>query len=234
MITTTPGLKNGAIVSLCGLVVLGSYLFINKKQSPPRQLPPSCPWRSSWREKDKGSEPEESRTTRRNRPHGYLIFGGPCCNEVKKSCPETSPPAEEKAGGMVLRGLVDEKAASYLWTTAAGIKPGDYLPPPPGGSRFLGLKLSRNKGHQNALLAGLMTAKELCDMAISLDADLQDDVDAPSTGLYWNTKMAATLSTGCAPSGRRIPGSKRTTAEGFYKVMTGPGVDIVDNTPTTG
>ena len=42
---------------------------------------------------------------------------------------------------------------------------------------YSGVKLSRNKGHQNALLAGLMTAKEKADMAISLDADLQDDVD---------------------------------------------------------
>ena len=41
---------------------------------------------------------------------------------------------------------------------------------------FLGLKLSRNKGHQNALLAGLMTAKEYADVTISMDADLQDDV----------------------------------------------------------
>ena len=43
---------------------------------------------------------------------------------------------------------------------------------------FKGIKLSRNKGHQNALLAGLMTVKEHCDMAISMDADLQDDIDA--------------------------------------------------------
>ena len=41
-----------------------------------------------------------------------------------------------------------------------------------------GINLSRNKGHQSALLAGLMTVKEYCDMAISMDADLQDDVDA--------------------------------------------------------
>jgi glycosyltransferase involved in cell wall biosynthesis len=42
---------------------------------------------------------------------------------------------------------------------------------------FSGINLSRNRGHQNALLAGLMTAKEVADMTISLDADLQDDVD---------------------------------------------------------
>ena len=42
---------------------------------------------------------------------------------------------------------------------------------------FSGVNLSRNRGHQNALLAGLMTAKEYSDMTISLDADLQDDVD---------------------------------------------------------
>jgi glycosyltransferase involved in cell wall biosynthesis len=43
---------------------------------------------------------------------------------------------------------------------------------------FQGIKLSRNKGHQNALLAGLMTVKEHCDVCISLDADLQDDINA--------------------------------------------------------
>lgn len=56
----TPGLKNGAIVSLCGLVVLGCYLFINKKAKPAPAASTQLPLEEFLEEKDKGSEPEES------------------------------------------------------------------------------------------------------------------------------------------------------------------------------
>ncbi len=91
-----------------------------------------------------------------------------------------------------------------------------------------GVKLSRNKGHQNALLAGLMTVKEHCDMAISMDADLQDDINAVD-------KMVAKYYEGCdvvygVRSSRQTDTFfKRFTAEAFYKIMQKLGVDIVFN-----
>lgn len=93
---------------------------------------------------------------------------------------------------------------------------------------FQGVKLSRNKGHQNALLAGLMTVKSECDMTISLDADLQDDIDAID-------KMVDKYYEGCdivygVRSARETDTFfKKTTAEGFYKVIKAMGADIVYN-----
>ena len=60
---------------------------------------------------------------------------------------------------------------------------------------FRGICLSRNKGHQNALMAGLMTVKDECDAAISLDADLQDDIITISNGLHDAFQVMVTVST---------------------------------------
>lgn len=93
---------------------------------------------------------------------------------------------------------------------------------------FCGIKLSRNRGHQNALLAGLMEAKEYCDAAISVDADLQDDIDAID-------KMVEKFGEGCdIVYGVRNKRSsdrfmKRFTAEGYYRLMEFFGTHIIFN-----
>ena len=93
---------------------------------------------------------------------------------------------------------------------------------------FCGIKLSRNRGHQNALLAGLMEAKEFCDAAISVDADLQDDIDAID-------KMVEKFGDGCdIVYGVRNKRSsdrfmKRFTAEGYYRLMEFFGTHIIFN-----
>ena len=93
---------------------------------------------------------------------------------------------------------------------------------------FTGITLSRNKGHQNALLAGLMTAKNYADVVISMDADLQDDINAID-------EMIDKYLEGCdivygARSKRKTDTwFKRVTAEGFYKFMHLMGVDVVYN-----
>ena len=93
---------------------------------------------------------------------------------------------------------------------------------------FSGIKLSRNRGHQNALLAGLMEAKEHCDAAISVDADLQDDIDAMD-------EMIEKYSEGCdIVYGVRNKRStdrfmKRFTAEGYYRLMEFFGTHIIFN-----
>jgi len=95
-------------------------------------------------------------------------------------------------------------------------------------THFTGISLSRNRGHQNALLAGLMTAKKYADIVISMDADLQDDIDAIN-------KMLDKYYEGCevvygVRSARKTDTwFKKTTAEGFYKFMKVMGVDIVYN-----
>ena len=72
---------------------------------------------------------------------------------------------------------------------------------------FQGIKLSRNRGHQNALLCGLMTLKDKADAVISIDADLQDDINTFETDTFF----------------------KRFTAEGFYKILNHMGAKVIFN-----
>lgn len=156
----------------------------------------------------------------------YLVV--PCYNE-EEVLPETSRRLKEKLEGMIGQGLVDEKSRILFVDDGSRDKTWEIISRlHREDPRFLGLKLSRNKGHQNALLAGLMTAKELCDMAISLDADLQDDVDAIDRFVleYLN---GCDIVYGVRSKRETDTWFKRTTAEGFYKVMQALGVDIVDN-----
>ncbi|MBP3198986.1 MAG: glycosyltransferase family 2 protein, partial [Butyrivibrio sp.] len=93
---------------------------------------------------------------------------------------------------------------------------------------FQGINLSKNMGHQNALLAGLMTVKETCDVSISMDADLQDDINAIE-------EMIDKYNDGCdvvyGVRSRRTTDTffKRFTAESFYKLMNGLGANTVYN-----
>lgn len=91
-----------------------------------------------------------------------------------------------------------------------------------------GLNLSRNRGHQNAVLAGLMYAKEHADVAISLDADLQDDVNAINE-MMEKYEAGNDVVYGVRSCRQKDTFFKKTTAEGFYKIMGWMGVDIVFN-----
>lgn len=93
---------------------------------------------------------------------------------------------------------------------------------------FTGISLSRNRGHQNALLAGLMTAKEYADVVISMDADLQDDINAIDKMLdkYFD---GYDVVYGVRSSRKKDSWFKKTTAECFYKFMKLMGVDVVYN-----
>ncbi len=93
---------------------------------------------------------------------------------------------------------------------------------------FTGVKLSRNRGHQNALLAGLETAKGNCDAVISMDADLQDDINAIDEFIE-NYNKGYEVVYGVRNSRKKDSFFKRATAEGFYKFMKFMGVDIVYN-----
>lgn len=93
---------------------------------------------------------------------------------------------------------------------------------------FSGVNLAHNAGHQRAVLAGLMTVKDMCDIAITMDADLQDDINAIN-------EMISKYNEGCeVVYGVRSKREKDTffkkfTAESFYKLMQKMGVDIVNN-----
>ena len=91
-----------------------------------------------------------------------------------------------------------------------------------------GVNLSRNKGHQNALLAGLMTAKEYADITISMDADLQDDINVIDDMIEENNK-GSNIVYGVRSSRKKDSFFKKHTAQAFYKLMKFFGVDIVYN-----
>lgn len=94
--------------------------------------------------------------------------------------------------------------------------------------RICGLKLAGNVGHQFALTAGLLTAKDLCDIAISIDADLQDDV-AVIEEMIDKYHAGNDIVYGVRSDRKKDSWFKRTTAQGFYKVMAAMGVKTVYN-----
>ena len=93
---------------------------------------------------------------------------------------------------------------------------------------FTGISLSRNKGHQNALVAGLLTAKNYADMVISMDADLQDDVDAIDK-MIDKYLEGYEIVYGVRSARKKDTFFKKHTAQIFYKLMSKMGVDIIYN-----
>lgn len=116
--------------------------------------------------------------------------------------------------------FVDDGSKDNTWKMINEIHAEDH--------RFLGLKLTRNRGHQNALLAGLMCAKEYADIVISMDADLQDDIEAIDAFIQANTE-GHDIVYGVRNKREKDTFFKRVTAELFYKFMILMGVEIVFN-----
>ena len=156
----------------------------------------------------------------------YLVV--PCYNE-QEVLPETARRLKEKLGDCIGRGwispesrvlFVDDGSRDNTWRLIEELHGQDPL--------FSGVKLSRNRGHQNALLAGLMTAKDRCDITISMDADLQDDIGAID-GFLEKRRQGYDIVYGVRSKRETDTFFKRTTAQGFYKVMLALGVEVVDN-----
>jgi len=156
----------------------------------------------------------------------YLVV--PCYNE-QEVLPETSKRLKAKLDSLIGAEkisdnsrilFVDDGSKDATWSIINSLTESD--------EHFGGVKLSRNRGHQNALLAGLFTAKDLCDIAISLDADLQDDIDAID-GMVAEYYNGCDIVYGVRNKRETDTFFKRATAEGFYKVMQALGVDIVFN-----
>lgn len=154
----------------------------------------------------------------------YLVV--PCYNE-QAVLPETARRLREKLGGMMESGLVgpdsrivfvNDGSRDETWPMIAALHREDPM--------FCGICLSRNRGHQNAVLAGLLTVRPLCDMAVSLDADLQDDVEVLD-------QFAAQYQEGCdvvygvRSSRQSDTAAKRSTARGYYRLLSWLGVELV-------
>lgn len=156
----------------------------------------------------------------------YIVV--PCYNE-EEVLPETSRRLKDKLEGMIVAGTISEESRVLFvndgskdrtWSMIAELHEKDR--------RFSGVNLTRNRGHQNALLAGLMTARDRADMVISMDADLQDDVDAVDA-MVEKYYAGCDIVYGVRSSREKDTFFKRFTAEGFYRVMNFLGAETVFN-----
>lgn len=156
----------------------------------------------------------------------YLVI--PCYNE-EEVLHETAARLLEKLNNMITIEListeskilfVNDGSKDKTWSIIENLHSKNNI--------FSGINLSRNRGHQNALLAGLMTAKEYSDMTISLDADLQDDINVIDKFVeaYYD---GCDVVYGVRCSRQTDTFFKRTTALSFYKLMKTLGVNMIYN-----
>ena len=156
----------------------------------------------------------------------YLVV--PCYNEEEVLF-ETTKRLTEKLNSMIERNLVEAKSRILYVDDGSRDKTWEIIEKLNAENPFVeGVKLAHNRGHQNALLSGLMTAKEKCDAAISLDADLQDDTDVIDKFVEEFNK-GSDIVYGVRDNRESDTFFKKFTAEGFYKVMKLLGVDVVFN-----
>lgn len=156
----------------------------------------------------------------------YIVI--PCYNE-EAVLTETADRLEKKMHMLMDNGKIS--AESRIIFVNDGSKDGTWKKIEQFHEKkplFGGINLSRNRGHQNALLAGLMTVKNNADMVISMDADLQDDIDAIDE-MVEKYLRGIDIVYGVRSSRKKDTFFKKVTAEGFYKIMKFLGVDTVFN-----
>lgn len=157
-----------------------------------------------------------------------LIIVVPCYNE-QEVLPITAPMFLAKIKSLAQAGqitqdsrvmFVNDGSRDDTWNIITRLAEED--------EHYIGISQSRNRGHQNAVLAGLMTAKDMCDITISIDCDGQDDINAMDG-------MVAAYHEGCeivyGVRSRRDTDTffKRFTAESFYKLLNAMGAEVVYN-----
>lgn len=152
----------------------------------------------------------------------------PCYNE-EEVLPETSKRILEKFESLISQGkiskdsralFVNDGSKDKTWEIISGLHESNEI--------FQGINLSRNRGHQNALLAGLMTVRNICDMTISMDADLQDDIGAMDE-MIDKFHDGDDIVYGVRSKRATDTFFKKFTAESFYKMMDCLGANTVYN-----
>lgn len=156
----------------------------------------------------------------------YIVI--PCYNE-EAVLPLTSGMFLKKIKDLAAAGRISDKSRILFVNDGSKDKTWDIIRSlAEADEHYRGVCLSRNRGHQNALLAGLMTAKDLADVTISIDCDGQDDINAMDAMI---DEYLAGMDVVYGVRSKRETDTwfKRTTAEGFYKVMKALGADVVFN-----
>ncbi len=156
----------------------------------------------------------------------YIVI--PCYNEEEVLC-ETAKRLTDKLHRMISDQVVsdqsrmvfvDDGSKDRTWELIRELHASNPL--------VLGIKSSRNRGHQNTLLAGLFTVKDDCDMIVSMDADLQDDIEVLDQFVK-KYEEGCEIVYGVRSARKTDTFFKKFTAESFYKLMSHMGVDIVYN-----
>lgn len=160
------------------------------------------------------------------KPVIYIVV--PCFNE-QEVLPVTAPQFLQKINDLYIDGkisndsrilFVDDGSRDSTWDIINSLATVD--------EHYCGIKLSRNRGHQNALLAGLIEAADKCDAAISIDCDGQDDINAMDKMIdeYFS---GSEIVYGVRSDRKTDTVFKRGTAQGFYKLLKSMGIEVVYN-----
>lgn len=152
----------------------------------------------------------------------------PCYNE-EEAFPFSTKSLTEVLGSLIRSGKISKESFVLFVDDGSKDKTWELIEAETKQNPLIrGLKLSGNVGHQNALLAGLLTANEESDMSVSIDADLQDDVNAieKMVDAYLN---GADIVYGVRNDRSSDSAFKRITAQGFYKLMSAMGAKSVYN-----
>ena len=156
----------------------------------------------------------------------YIVL--PCYNE-EEALPVTAARLTELTDDMIRKNIispdsrilpVDDGSRDKTWAVISALHAKD--------KRFLGVKLAHNAGHQNALWAGMTIAARNCDCCVTIDADLQDDVNA-MYGFLEKYSAGADVVYGVRSSRKTDTAFKRGTAQAFYKLMEKLGAQTVYN-----
>ena len=150
----------------------------------------------------------------------------PCYNE-EAVLPLTAPLFLQKLNGLIAAGKVTEGSRILFVNDGSKDKTWEIICElARGDEHFLGIAQSRNRGHQNALLAGLMEAKDRCDITITIDCDGQDDMNAMDA-MVEEYEKGCDIVYGVRSSRKKDSWFKRTTAQSFYRLMSRMGVEMV-------
>ena len=156
----------------------------------------------------------------------YIVV--PCYNE-EEVLPETAKKLGDKLDSLIERGMVSPASRILFVNDGSGDETWSIIKELHRRSpHFSGICLTRNRGHQNALMAGMMECRKRADLMISMDADLQDDIDAVDR-MVEEYQKGHDIVYGVRSSRKTDTFFKRFTAEGFYKVMKALGVELVFN-----
>lgn len=152
----------------------------------------------------------------------------PCYNE-EEALESTYKVLNKKMNSLIKENLISKKSKVVLVNDGSKDNTWNVIKKlHEENNMYVGVNLSRNKGHQNALLAGLMYAKDNCDISISMDADLQDDINVMDD-MIKKYNEGSEIVYGVRNSRKKDSFFKRFTAEGFYKFMNIMGVEVVFN-----